>query len=117
MPVYFYEYAATRPERRNLADIRAGEYEGLRQKLAEPDWAPRCGALPSSTSGSAPRVVGAREFLIAYNVNVNSRDQKLANEVALNIREADCLEARCEEARSSPTRKAGSCACRAASRR
>ncbi len=90
LPVYFYEYAATRPERRNLADIRAGEYEGLRQKLVNPDWAPDAGpAIFNERLGAT--VVGAREFLIAYNVNVNTRDQKLANEVALNIREAGRL--------------------------
>ena len=90
LPVYFYEYAATRPERRNLADIRAGEYEGLRQKLADPAWAPDSGpAIFNERLGAT--VVGAREFLIAYNVNVNTRDQKLANEVALNIREAGRL--------------------------
>ena len=90
LPVYFYEYAATRPERRNLADIRAGEYEGLRQKLSQPDWAPDAGPAAFNERLGAT-VVGAREFLIAYNVNVNSRDQKLANEVALNIREAGRL--------------------------
>ena len=90
LPVYFYECAATRPERRNLADIRAGEYEGLRQKLADSAWTPDAGpAVFNERLGAT--VVGAREFLIAYNVNVNTRDQKLANEVALNIREAGRL--------------------------
>ena len=90
LPVYFYEYAATRPERRNLADIRAGEYEGLRRKLAGPDWAPDAGPAAFNERLGAT-AVGAREFLIAYNVNVNTREQKLANEVALNIREAGRL--------------------------
>ena len=90
LPVYFYEYAATRPERRNLADIRAGEYEGLRKKLADPAWAPDAGPAAFNARLGAT-VVGAREFLIAYNVNVNTREQKLANEVALNIREAGRL--------------------------
>ena len=90
LPVYFYEYAATRPERRNLADIRAGEYEGLRKKLAGPDWAPDAGPAAFNERLGAT-AVGAREFLIAYNVNVNTREQKLANEVALNIREAGRL--------------------------
>jgi glutamate formiminotransferase/formiminotetrahydrofolate cyclodeaminase len=90
LPVYFYEFAATRPERRNLADIRAGEYEGLRKKLADPAWAPDAGPAAFNTRLGAT-VVGAREFLIAYNVNVNTREQKLANEVALNIREAGRL--------------------------
>jgi glutamate formiminotransferase/formiminotetrahydrofolate cyclodeaminase len=90
LPVYFYEYAATRPERRNLADIRAGEYEGLRKKLTDPAWAPDAGPTAFNARLGAT-VVGAREFLIAYNVNVNTREQKLANEVALNIREAGRL--------------------------
>ena len=90
LPVYFYEYAATRPERRNLADIRAGEYEGLRKRLADPDWAPDAGPAAFNERLGAT-AVGAREFLIAYNVNVNTREQKLANEVALNIREAGRL--------------------------
>ena len=90
LPVYFYEYAATTPARRNLADIRGGEYEGLRQKLADPAWAPDAGPATFNARLGAT-VVGAREFLIAYNVNLNTREQKLANEVALNIREAGRL--------------------------
>jgi glutamate formiminotransferase/formiminotetrahydrofolate cyclodeaminase len=90
LPVYFYEYAATVPARRNLADIRAGEYEGLAQKLADPAWAPDAGPATLNARLGAT-AVGAREFLIAYNVNVNTREQKLANEVALNIREAGRL--------------------------
>lgn len=90
LPVYFYEHAATRPERRNLADIRAGEYEALAKKLADPAWKPDAGPASFNVRLGAT-VVGAREFLIAYNVNVNTRDQKLANEVALNIREAGRL--------------------------
>jgi glutamate formiminotransferase/formiminotetrahydrofolate cyclodeaminase len=90
VPVYFYEYAATSPARRNLADIRAGEYEGLAKKLADPAWKPDAGPSTHSARLGAT-AVGAREFLIAYNVNLNTRDQKLANEVALNIREAGRL--------------------------
>jgi glutamate formiminotransferase/formiminotetrahydrofolate cyclodeaminase len=90
LPVYFYEYAATRPERRNLADVRAGEYEALPRKLADPAWKPDAGPVKFNARLGAT-AVGAREFLIAYNVNVNTRDQKLANEVALNIREAGRL--------------------------
>ncbi|HEU5468384.1 MAG TPA: glutamate formimidoyltransferase [Steroidobacteraceae bacterium] len=90
LPVYYYEHAATRPERRNLADIRAGEYEGLARKLADPAWKPDAGPAAFNARLGAT-VVGAREFLIAYNVNVNTRDQKLANEIALNIREAGRL--------------------------
>jgi glutamate formiminotransferase / formiminotetrahydrofolate cyclodeaminase len=87
IPVYFYEEAATRPERRNLATIRAGEYEGLPDKLKDPDWAPDCGD-PVFNPKSGATVIGAREFLIAYNVNLNTRDRRLAQEIALNIRES-----------------------------
>jgi glutamate formiminotransferase/formiminotetrahydrofolate cyclodeaminase len=90
LPVYFYEHAATRPGRRNLADIRAGEYEALSKKLTDPAWAPDAGPAKFNERLGAT-VVGAREFLIAYNVNLNTRDAKLANEVALNIREAGRL--------------------------
>lgn len=86
IPVYLYEHAASRPERRSLADIRAGEYEGLPAKLADPEWKPDFG--PDSFQPRAgATVIGAREFLIAYNVNLNTRDKKLANEIALRIRE------------------------------
>jgi glutamate formiminotransferase/formiminotetrahydrofolate cyclodeaminase len=86
IPVYFYEHAAASEERRSLAAIRAGEYEGLAEKLATPAWAPDAGpARFNARSGGT--VVGAREFLLAYNVNLNTRDRRLANEIALNIRE------------------------------
>jgi len=87
IPVYFYEHAASSDARRSLADIRAGEYEGLADKLADPAWAPDAGpARVNKRSGAT--VVGAREFLLAYNVNLNTRDRRLANEIALTIREA-----------------------------
>jgi glutamate formiminotransferase/formiminotetrahydrofolate cyclodeaminase len=86
VPVYFYEHAAATEERRSLATIRAGEYEGLARKLAQPTWAPDAGpARFNARSGGT--VVGAREFLLAYNVNLNTQDRRLANEIALNIRE------------------------------
>ncbi len=87
IPVYFYEEAALKPERRNLAAVRQGEYEGLADKLKDPDWAPDCGE-PVFNARSGATVIGAREFLIAYNINLNTRDRKLANEIALNIRES-----------------------------
>jgi glutamate formiminotransferase/formiminotetrahydrofolate cyclodeaminase len=90
VPVYFYEHAATREERRSLANIRAGEYEGLPQKLADPRWAPDCGPATFNPRFGAS-VVGAREFLLAYNVNLNTREKRLANEIALNIREGGRL--------------------------
>ncbi len=86
IPVYLYEEAATRSERRSLADIRAGEYEGLPEKLKDPEWKPDFGE-PVFNPKSGATVIGAREFLIAYNLNVNTRDRKLAHRVALRIRE------------------------------
>jgi len=87
IPVYFYEEAATKPERRNLASVRQGEYEGLAAKLKDPKGTPDCGpAVFSPKSGAT--IIGAREFLIAYNIDLNTRDRKLASEIALNIRES-----------------------------
>jgi len=87
IPVYLYEAAARKPERRNLATVRAGEYEGLPEKLNNPAWAPDYGA-PVFNAKSGATVIGAREFLIAYNINLNTRDRKLANEIALSLRES-----------------------------
>jgi glutamate formiminotransferase/formiminotetrahydrofolate cyclodeaminase len=87
IPVYLYEAAARKPERRNLATVRAGEYEGLPEKLNDPAWAPDYGA-PVFNAKSGATVIGAREFLIAYNINLNTRDRKLANEIALSLRES-----------------------------
>ncbi|MBN2264213.1 MAG: glutamate formimidoyltransferase [Candidatus Aminicenantes bacterium] len=87
IPVYLYEAAARRPERRNLATIRAGEYEGLPDKLKDPAWAPDFGASVFNPKSGAT-IVGAREFLIAYNINLNTRDRRLAHEIALSLRES-----------------------------
>ena len=86
VPVYLYESSASRPERRSLADIRSGEYEALEGKLAREEWKPDFGPAAFVSRWGAT-VTGAREFLVAYNVNLNTRDKKLANEVALTIRE------------------------------
>jgi glutamate formiminotransferase/formiminotetrahydrofolate cyclodeaminase len=86
IPVYLYEYAASTPERRNLANIRAGEYEGLEAKLADPAWKPDFGPARFDP-GAGATVIGAREFLIAYNVNLNTRDTRIAREIAFTIRE------------------------------
>lgn len=86
VPVYLYEHAASRPERRSLADIRSGEYEALPDKLGKPEWKPDFGPA-AFVPGWGATVVGARDFLVAYNVNLNTRDKKLANEVALAVRE------------------------------
>jgi len=86
IPVYLYEYAATSPERRNLATVRAGEYEGLEAKLQDPQWRPDFGPAQFNPTAGAT-AIGARKFLIAYNVNLNTRDRKLARDIALDIRE------------------------------
>lgn len=86
IPVYLYEYAATSPERRNLATVRAGEYEGLEAKLQDPQWRPDFGPTQFNPTAGAT-AIGARKFLIAYNVNLNTRDRKLARDIALDIRE------------------------------
>jgi len=86
IPIYLYEYAATSPERRNLATIRKGEYEGLQAKLKDPAWKPDFGE-PVFNAKSGATVTGARKFLIAYNVNLNTADANIAQEIALRIRE------------------------------
>ncbi len=87
IPVYLYEYSATAPDRQNLAVIRAGEYEGLADKLKDPHWKPDYGKAEFNARSGAT-VMGARKFLIAYNVNLNTRDQRKATDIALEIREA-----------------------------
>lgn len=86
LTIYCYEDAATRPERQNLADVRAGEYEGLAAKLANPEWAPDFGPAEFQPKSGAT-AVGARDFLVAYNVNLNTTSVKLANQVAFDVRE------------------------------
>jgi glutamate formiminotransferase/formiminotetrahydrofolate cyclodeaminase len=86
IPVYLYEHAASKPERRNLADVRAGEYEGLAEKLSLPEWKPDFGPAACNAKSGAT-AVGAREFLIAYNVNLATTDRRYANEIAYELRE------------------------------
>lgn len=86
IPVYLYEHAASTLERRNLADVRSGEYEGLPDKLARPEWKPDFGPAAFNEKSGAT-AVGAREFLIAYNINLNTSDRRYANEIAYEIRE------------------------------
>lgn len=86
IPVYLYESAASRPERRNLATVRAGEYEGLPEKLKDPEWSPDFGPTSFHAQAGAT-VIGARDFLIAYNVNLNTTSVRRANSVAFDIRE------------------------------
>jgi glutamate formiminotransferase / 5-formyltetrahydrofolate cyclo-ligase len=88
LPVYLYEKAATAPHRRNLAEIRKGEFEGFPAKIADPAWRPDFG--PPRVHPTAGCVaVGAREFLIAYNINLASSDLALAKSIARGIREKD----------------------------
>lgn len=84
--VYCYENAAFFPERKNLANCRAGEYEGLPEKLSDPKWKPDFG--PSTFNAkSGATAVGARDFLVAYNVNLNTTSTRRANAIAFDIRE------------------------------
>jgi glutamate formiminotransferase/formiminotetrahydrofolate cyclodeaminase len=86
LPVFLYEFAATRPERRSLANIRKGEYEALPNKLQDPDFAPDYGPSDFVPEFGA-MVIGARKFLVAYNVNLNVSDKRWANRVAFDVRE------------------------------
>ncbi len=86
IPVYFYEAAASDPSRKNLADVRRGEYEGLAEKLSDGFWTPDCGpAIHNLRSGAT--IIGAREFLIALNVTLNTRDKAAAADIAYQLRE------------------------------
>ena len=87
IPIYLYEKAATRPDRKNLAKIRAGEYEAFAEKIYTPDFKPDYG--PQEFNAKAGQsVIGVRDFLIAYNVNLNTQSEKRANSVAFDVREA-----------------------------
>ena len=86
IPVYLYERAARNKSRANLAVIRAGEYEGFSEKIKQPDWKPDFGpAVFNEKSGAT--VIGVRDFLIAYNVNLNTKSVRRANSVAFDVRE------------------------------
>ena len=86
IPVYLYEHAASRPARTNLAVVRKGEYEGLERKLQEPEWKPDFGPARFNPRFGA-LITGAREFLIAYNITLNSTDKAHASDIALELRE------------------------------
>ena len=89
VPVYCYENAAFQPERKNLANCRSGEYEGLAEKFTDPKWKPDFGPAEFSekVAGSGATAVGARDFLVAYNVNLNTTSTRRANAIAFDIRE------------------------------
>lgn len=88
IPGYFYEDAALQPQRQNLAHCRKGEYEGL-EKLSHPDWAPDFGPAEFNerARGTGATAIGARDFLVAYNVNLNTTSTRRANAVAFDLRE------------------------------
>jgi glutamate formiminotransferase/formiminotetrahydrofolate cyclodeaminase len=90
IPGYFYEKAAKEEKRKNLANCRQGEYEGLAKKLTDPDWKPDFGPAEfnASVSKTGVTAISARNFLIAYNVNLNSTSTRRANAIAFDIREA-----------------------------
>jgi len=85
VPVYLYEESATRPERRDLAQIRKGEFEGFPEKIKDPEWAPDFGE-PEVHPTAGVTAVGAREFLIAFNVNLGTSDLKVAKAIARAVR-------------------------------
>ena len=90
IPGYFYENAATSPERKNLASCRSGEYEGLKEKLTNKAWKPDFGPAEfnESVRKTGAIAISARDFLVAYNVNLNSTSARRANAIAFDIREA-----------------------------
>jgi len=90
IPGYFYENAAKEEKRKNLANCRSGEYEGLANKLSDPNWKPDFGPTEysESVSKTGATAISARDFLIAYNVNLNTTSTRRANAIAFDIREA-----------------------------
>jgi glutamate formiminotransferase / 5-formyltetrahydrofolate cyclo-ligase len=88
LPVFLYEEAARRPEGRNLADVRRGEWEGLADRMASADWRPDYGPERPHPTGGAT-AVGARAFLVAYNVNLGTGDVRVAKEIAHAVRARD----------------------------
>ena len=89
IPVYCYENAAFTEERKNLANCRSGEYEGLTEKLTDPHWKPDFGPAEfnEKVAGSGATAVGARDFLVAFNVNLNTTSPRRANSIAFDVRE------------------------------
>ncbi len=86
IPIYLYESSASKPEWKNLATIRAGEYEALPDKLTKPEWKPDFGPAKFNPKAGAT-AIGARDFLVAYNVNLNTTSVRRSNSVAFDIRE------------------------------
>lgn len=86
IPVYLYEAAQTKTERKNLSVIRAGEYEGFFKKIKQPEWKPDFGPVEFPAKSGAT-VIGARDFLVAYNINLNTTSVRRANAIAFDVRE------------------------------
>ena len=86
LPVYCYEEAAFEPKRKNLANVREGEYEGLKMKIEDPAWKPDFGPARFN-AGAGAVIVGARDFLVAFNVNLNTTSVRRANAIAFGVRE------------------------------
>lgn len=86
IPVYCYENAAFKEKRKDLANIRSGEYEGLKEKLENPEWKPDFGPAKFNT-GTGAIAVGARDFLVAYNINLNTTSANIASDIASDVRE------------------------------
>ncbi len=91
VPVFLYEESASRPERANLSRVRKGGYEGMQEKLEHPDWQPDYGPA-SINKKSGVTAIGARKFLIAYNINLNTKWAEKAHEVACDVRQSGRLE-------------------------
>jgi glutamate formiminotransferase/formiminotetrahydrofolate cyclodeaminase len=91
LSIYCYEDAARSPQRRNLAEVRSGEYEGLKDKLSRPEWKPDFGPAEFNAKIGAT-AVGARDFLVAYNVNLNTTSTRRANAIAFDVREKGRVE-------------------------
>lgn len=87
IPTYLYEYAQPNVLRNNLSAIRSGEYEGFFEKIKQPEWTPDYGRAEMNPTAGAT-VIGARDFLIAYNVNLNTKSTRIANRIAFDVREA-----------------------------
>ncbi|MEM0997426.1 MAG: glutamate formimidoyltransferase [Bacteroidota bacterium] len=116
IPIYFYEKVATADNRKNLAVLRAGEYEGFAEKINRPEWKPDFG--PQAFHAQAGQTaIGVRDFLIAYNVNLNTHSVRRANSVAFDVREKGRIKTedgtpwgkKVRDATGHPVREAGAC--------
>ena len=87
IPIYLYEKSAKKQYRSSLPDIRKGEYESLSKKLNDPKWKPDYGPRKFNAKTGAT-IIGSRDFLIAYNINLNTKDKRLATDIAFEIRES-----------------------------